>query len=245
MQQERPIVLTIAGFDPCGGAGVLADIKTAEQLQVQGMAVITANTIQTGDSFVHIDWQPIDIVLKGIQTLMSSYKIDVVKIGIVRDFGFLRAITDRVKSLNENAFIIWDTIIKSSSGFSFFKEEDMPLLPKVLNSIDLLTPNFIEYNLLKPFISSDFANAVLVKGGHREDDKGTDILMQNGKAFIIHSLAQDVFPKHGSGCVLSSAVAAGIALGKPPEDACRLAKRYAENFLNSNSSLIGYHYDAG
>jgi len=241
MQENRPIVLSIAGFDPCGGAGVLADVKTFEQLKTHGMAVITANTIQTEDHFMAIEWQDIQTVQKGIEMLMHRYAIKVIKIGIVKDFMFLKSIVDTVKVNNSEAFIIWDPVIKSSSGFTFFNKDDVKKLPEALTDIDLLTPNFNEYQLLESVLTQ--SNNVLVKGGHRKEQVGVDILKIGSHETAILPDAVSVSPKHGSGCVLSSAIAAAIALGQDLETACRLGKKYVEQYLNSHHSLLGHHHD--
>lgn len=241
MQENRPLVLSVAGFDPCGGAGVLADIKTFERLKTQGMAVITANTIQTEDHFMAIEWQNTQTVQKGIETLMHRYTIKVIKIGIVKDFMFLKSIVDTIKANNSEAFIIWDPVIKSSSGFTFFNKDDVKKLPEVLTEIDLLTPNFNEYQLLKSVLTE--SNNVLIKGGHRKEQVGVDILRIGTHEIAILPDTTSVHPKHGSGCVLSSAIAAHFALGQDLETACRLGKKYVEQFLNSHPSLLGHHHD--
>lgn len=241
MQENRPIVLSIAGFDPCGGAGVLADVKTFEQLKTQGMAIITANTIQTEDCFEAIEWMDIAMVKKSIETLIHRYVVKVVKIGVVKDFMFLKSIVDTIKVNNSKAFIIWDPVIKSSSGFNFFKEDDIKELPVVLPYIDLLTPNYDEYELLGSVLTED--NKVLIKGGHREEQVGVDILRIGTHEIAILPDTTSVHPKHGSGCVLSSAIAAHFALGHNLETACRLGKKYVEQYLNTHPSLLGHHHD--
>lgn len=241
MQKNRKIVLSIAGFDPCGGAGVLADVKTFEQLHTQGMAIVTANTIQTEDSFLTIEWQDVRSVQKSIETLMHRYPVNVVKIGIVRDFMFLETILKTIKKNSSNMFIVWDPVLRSSTGYTFFNENDLRLLSEILPQIDLLTPNFDEYQLLEPLLSH--SAKVLVKGGHRKEQIGVDILKVGKDAVTILPGDLTVFPKHGSGCVLSSAIAAHIALGRDLETACRLGKNYVEQYLNSHSSLLGYHHD--
>ena len=92
MPKVRPYCLTIAGFDPSGGAGVLADIKTFEQNKVQGLAVITANTIQTEDSFEKINWIEESMVVDQLMTLLNRYEIKFVKIGLIQSGEFLEKI---------------------------------------------------------------------------------------------------------------------------------------------------------
>lgn len=241
MSQGRPIVLTVAGFDPCGGAGVLADVKTFEQLKTYGMAIVTANTIQTEDRFVSIDWLQLNAIEKGIETLMNQYDIQVVKIGIVKGTAFLKGIVDTIKTINNKAFIVWDPVIKSSSGFTFFDLEKTEELSATMQEIDLLTPNFPEFQLLEKYLH-DKMN-VLVKGGHRTEQIGVDILKTQYKETALMPEEVSIYPKHGSGCVLSAAIAAYIALGCGLEAACRSGKSYVEHYLNSNTTLIGHHYD--
>ncbi|WP_346238963.1 hydroxymethylpyrimidine/phosphomethylpyrimidine kinase [Niabella insulamsoli] len=242
MLKERPIVLSIAGFDPCGGAGVLADIKTIEQHQVQGMAIITAHTIQTEQEVAALEWQPLDLILTSIRILAEKYPVSVAKIGIVSGFDFLHKIVDAIKQLNENAFIVWDPIISSSSGRQFFEMDDVTCWKKLAPHIDLITPNYLEYELLKAYEIWSTANAILIKGGHRDQLKGTDLLIQNKNHIEIFPTAESVHAKHGSGCVLSAAIASNIALGYDLPEACRLGKIYVERFLNSHPSLLGYHH---
>lgn len=246
MQTERPFVISIAGFDPSGGAGLLADIKTFEQLQIQGLGICTAMTLQTESEFYSLQWQPIDEILLAIDVLMKKYQVEVIKIGVVKDAGFLTQIVKKVKSINAEAKIIWDPVLKSTSEFSFFDLNTISELKNVLNEIDLITPNYNEYKVLKEnnlFENPQNLCAVLIKGGHREDKIGTDILMDNGKEIYIqpNDASSDFYPKHGSGCVLSSAIAGYLAREQNLENACRDGKLYIEKFLTSNPTLLGYH----
>ncbi|MDN4014866.1 hydroxymethylpyrimidine/phosphomethylpyrimidine kinase [Chryseobacterium gambrini] len=246
MQKERPFVMSIAGFDPSGGAGVLADIKTFEQLKVQGLAVCTAMTLQTESEFYTLQWQPIDEIVSAIGVLMKKYKVEAVKIGVVKDAEFLAQIVKKLKSINPEVKIVWDPVLKSTSEFSFFDLNTISDVKNVLDQIDLITPNYYEYNVLKEhrlFQPSENGCSVLIKGGHREDKIGTDILIQNGKEIFIElSETFSVFyPKHGSGCVLSSAIVSHLANGENLQNACRKGKLYIEKFLASNPTLLGFH----
>ena len=100
MPTNRPFVLSIAGFDPSGGAGVLADIKTFEQHQVNGFAITTANTIQTENMFYEIQWTDLSFVIRSIETLFLSYEISTVKIGIVPGLHYLNRILSSIKLLS-------------------------------------------------------------------------------------------------------------------------------------------------
>mgnify|MGYP000996419588 CR=1 FL=1 len=239
MQENRPIVLSIAGLDPCAGAGVLADIKTFEQLKVYGMSVITANTIQTEDAFFDIQWHAIDTVLQTIHTLMQRYNIAAVKIGIVPNLAFLHAIVQAVKTNNSNAFIVWDPVLTSSTGFDFFYEADWSEHIGVLQQLDLITPNYNEYQILSTHLDTE--TNLFIKGGHRTEQVGMDILRIGHFEKQFEPQVDAVFPKHGSGCVLSAAIAAYGSLGYTLIEACSHAKKYIETYLNSHPSLLGYH----
>ncbi|SHL17578.1 hydroxymethylpyrimidine/phosphomethylpyrimidine kinase [Chryseobacterium polytrichastri] len=246
MQKERSFVMSIAGYDPSGGAGLLADIKTFEQLKVQGLGVCTAMTLQTESRCLSLNWQPLSEIIQSIEILMKSYDVQVVKIGVVKDAWMLGEIVTTIKLINPEAKIVWDPVLKSTSEFSFFDLSTIPELENVLKQIDLITPNYNEYQVLKEahlFSQSQSSCSVLIKGGHREDKVGTDILIENGKEIIIepNDKISVFYSKHGSGCVLSSAIASYLALGNNLEEACKQGKLYIEEFLKSNPSLLGYH----
>lgn len=246
MQTERSFVMSIAGYDPSGGAGLLADIKTFEQLKVQGLGVCTAMTLQTESRFLNLNWQPLEGILNSINVLMKKYKVEAVKTGVVKDAQFLTQIVEKIKSINPEAKIIWDPVLKSTSEFSFFDLNTISELENILKQIDLITPNYNEYKVLQEFnLFKNTKNScsILIKGGHGEDQLGTDILLENGKEILIHTTDKTsvYYPKHGSGCVLSSAIASHLALGKNVEEACRNGKLYIEKFLTSNLTLLGFH----
>lgn len=246
MQTDRPFVMSIAGYDPSGGAGLLADIKVFEQLTVQGLGICTAMTVQTESQFFSIEWQPLETILSSIDIMMKNYPIKAIKIGVVKDAEFLIEIIKTIKLNNSEAIIVWDPVLKSTSEFSFFDLNTISKLKNVIRQIDLLTPNYNEYKVLQEnhvFEVGDGSCSVLIKGGHRVDKTGTDILIQNGKEIPINpnDKASAFYPKHGSGCVLSSAITSHLAKGENLETACRKGKSYIEKFLTSNPTLLGFH----
>lgn len=243
MQAERFFVMSIAGYDPSGGAGLLADIKTFEQLKVQGLGVCTAMTVQTESECLSLEWQSLDTVLSTIDVLMKKYDVEAVKIGVVKDADYITQMVEKIKSINTEAKIVWDPVLKSTSEFSFFDINTISDLKNVLKQMDLITPNYNEYKILQKADLFENSCSVLIKGGHREDKIGTDTLIENGKEISIQPYDNTFvyYPKHGSGCVLSSAIAAYLAKGENLENACRKGKQYIENFLKSNATLLGFH----
>lgn len=251
MSKKLPFVLSIAGFDPSAGAGVLADVKTFEQHRVYGFAVNTGNTIQTENEFFEMQWTDLDFVLKSLEKLFDNYKIKAVKIGIVPSLEYLKKIILTIKRLSSKTKIVWDTILKSTTEFDFMSIENQTILIEILQEIDLITPNYDEILQL----SSKGINAettaillseycpVLLKGGHNPDEIGFDYLYLKNEFFSIEPNTNiEIFDKHGSGCVLSSAITANLALGQDLKTACTNAKKYIESYLQSNPTKLGYHY---
>jgi hydroxymethylpyrimidine/phosphomethylpyrimidine kinase len=249
MSADRPFVLTIAGLDPSGGAGILADIKTFEQHKVIGFAIATANTIQTENKFETIEWTDLSFVIRSIEILFKSYSIKTVKIGIVPSLHYLNRILSTIKLLSPKTQIVWDPVLKSTTEFEFIKMKDQLDLNQILSKVDLITPNYNEIEVLFPgFISeklwlqNQIPTSVLLKGGHNPTETGTDRLFLKNEIIDLLPSKEKCFEKHGSGCVLSSAITANLALNFPLIEACKNAKTYIEKYLSSTSNLIGYHY---
>ena len=260
MNYNRPIILSIAGFDPCGGAGILADIKTFEQHQCLGMAVNTAITNQTEDTFISVNWFSYDDLISHIKPLVAKYKIDFVKIGIVENLNTLQSIVTFLKQQNKNITIVWDTVLSASTGFNFITDLDKTKLQEVLKHIYLITPNTNEAKKLSGLSDekkaaeylSQFCN-VLLKGGHSKENEGVDFLYLQKETTAHSDSAQyppfsiqqqttnNKYPKHGSGCILSSAITSNLALGNDLRTSCIKAKQYIETILSSNTYLLAYH----
>ncbi len=249
MSTLRPIVLTIAGFDPTGGAGTLADIKALENHKVLGLAVITANTIQTEENVLAVSWEKQDFVLQQLTTILNHYKPEVVKIGIVQNCQNLLLYINLIKDKYPSTQIVWDPVFKATGSFSFTDNADEATLHSILNLIDVITPNYLEIHDLVQSKKDALEKAcelsqyctVILKGGHNENALGFDYLIQKGNIQTYAPKKLSDFPKHGSGCVLSSVIAANLALGEPIEYAMYNAKRYMEKYLESNHTLLGYH----
>ncbi|RAV99013.1 hydroxymethylpyrimidine/phosphomethylpyrimidine kinase [Pseudochryseolinea flava] len=250
MQDARNYVMTVAGLDPSGGAGILADIKTFEQHRVYGLSVCTASTLQTADTFHAIRWTPLHEVLRDIDTLMEAYPINVVKTGIVPSFQYLSEIIHLIKKKNPTAKIVVDPVLRSSTGFTFVTPGEKTKLEKLLRLVYLLTPNAHEVQVLTEDVDSirgaqqlsRYCN-VLLKGGHLDDAHHfVDHLFIKGEAHAITGSNKKTSAKHGSGCVLSAAIAANLTRGLSLAQSCFEGKAYTEKFLSSNTSLLGYHY---
>ncbi|MES2284388.1 MAG: hydroxymethylpyrimidine/phosphomethylpyrimidine kinase [Bacteroidota bacterium] len=249
MAEERTYVLSIAGFDPSGGAGILADIKTFEANKVCGMGAVTALTFQNDTEFESLKWIEEEEILKQVLVLERKFDFRVIKIGLIKDLATLEVLISNLQSPISNLQLIWDPIIKASAGFEFHENFEKEKLFSLLKCCFLITPNTDEIKFLTGIDNpmkaaeelSKYCN-VLLKGGHNMEEPGVDYLFMKNKIEKIEPTEKNIFPKHGSGCVLSSAIAANLALGNDLITSCRKAKKYVEQFLSSSPSLLGVHH---
>ncbi|PCJ87295.1 MAG: hydroxymethylpyrimidine/phosphomethylpyrimidine kinase [Flavobacteriales bacterium] len=244
----RPYALSIAGFDPSGGAGILADIKTFENHKVYGFGVCTAITFQNDMEFEGINWVSVEKIKKQIDTLFRKFEISYAKIGIIPNLNILLEIIDFLAAKNPEIQIIWDPILQASAGFAIHNKVDKKQLLTICEKLTLITPNIPEMEALVPDMQVKKGAEmlchycpVLLKGGHR-DGAPIDHLFGNGdQAEIYNGERIEGEIKHGTGCVLSAAVVANLALRQPLFNACRKAQKYVRGFISSNESRLGYH----
>lgn len=242
---ERTYVCSIAGHDPSAGAGITADLKTFEMHQVYGFGVLTATTWQNDEKVARVQWLPATDIVDQLALLVPKFRVDYYKIGIIEHLDCLLQVCDSIRQVNPGATIVWDPVLRASADYPFF--QGAVDWKQLRGRVDWLTPNLPEFERL---IGSDEQAlrlsrhfTILKKGGHAEEQKGRDLLFYKGSCHVLDPEANTGVPKakHGSGCVLSAAICANLARGASPLEACRLAKRYIEKFLSSNSSLLGWH----
>ncbi|MGL1887676.1 MAG: hydroxymethylpyrimidine/phosphomethylpyrimidine kinase [Reichenbachiella sp.] len=242
---KNNLVLSIAGFDPCGGAGILADIQTMHQLEVQGMAIVTALTYQNEDDLWGIEWKDFDPIKSQIDALLADYQFNVIKIGIINGLELLDKLLKYLQRRLPNAKIVWDPILKSSSGFDFVQKIESDTFKRILNRVHLITPNRWEYEKISQSLGTEvWPCNVLKKGGHSDTNDTSDILIdEKGHETRIEGTRIEGKDKHGTGCVLSSAVSASLSKGSSLIEACTIAKDYTEKYIHSGSTKLGRHYE--
>lgn len=245
MGKSRVNVLTIAGFDPSGGAGIAADLKVFEQYKVYGFAACTAITYQNQSTFEAVDWVENTQLLKQMDLQFQQHRIDYVKIGLIKGFEQLESILSYLRE--KKVKIVLDPILSASAGYDFHSAT-AGNFENHLKDLFLITPNWKEAQLMTgeenpidQLMKWSHECAIYLKGGHRTDKVGQDVLLYEGKEFHFNPKVTIKGEKHGSGCVLSSALLAGLAKGFPLQKACLKAKDYTARFLRSNSGLLGYH----
>lgn len=251
MNNKRPVVLSIAGFDPSGGAGILADIKTFEMNHVYGLGVCSSVTYQNESEFDGVDWMSFDSMQRQLEVLFRRHIINVIKIGLIGDLQVLNSLLDYLKEQNVNAKIIWDPILKASAGFDFHNTVNQDLLSEILCKLYLVTPNMPEAIRLAAVSENPMVSAialhkyvnVYLKGGHGTGSDADDLLLTSEGYHRIEGRRIEHGEKHGSGCVLSAAIAANLAREVSLPLACRNARKYINQFLQSNVTLLGYHHE--
>jgi hydroxymethylpyrimidine/phosphomethylpyrimidine kinase len=231
--------LTIAGSDSSGGAGIQADLKTFSALGVYGASVITSLTAQNTKGVQSVFPAPREIVKAQLESVLSDLNIKAIKTGMLANDALIKAVVEGLKAHTAIPLIV-DPVMVSQSGHNLLEKDAIVVMrEKLLPLASLLTPNLHEAAKLteSPMAQSENemalqgrillslgAKAVLVKGGHAEGTESVDIFVD--KKGVKRFTAPRVATKntHGTGCALSSAIAAFIAQGLPLNEAIAKAK---------------------
>jgi hydroxymethylpyrimidine/phosphomethylpyrimidine kinase len=236
-----PIALTIAGSDSSGGAGIQADLKTFAALGVYGASVITALTAQNTQGVSGIHQVPAEFVTAQIDAVFSDLVVGAVKIGMVAHPPVIDAIVAGLARWSPN-HVVLDPVMVATSGDRLLAAEAVEALrTKLIPLASVITPNLPEAAaLLDEAVAADEATieqqgkrllglgckAVLIKGGHGEGAESIDYLVGANGAIALAAPRIATKNTHGTGCSLSSAIAAGLARGEGTETAVRNAKAW-------------------
>ena len=236
-----PVALTIAGSDSSGGAGIQADLKTFAALGVYGASAITALTAQNTRGVTGIHPVPPQFVVDQIDAVFGDLAVGAVKIGMVAQLAVIEAVADALKRWSPD-HIVLDPVMVATSGDRLLNAGAVNALREQLIPIaSLVTPNLPEAAaLLDEAVATDEAAiesqgrkllalgcpAVLIKGGHGEGSESLDYLVRAEGVIVLSSPRIKTGNTHGTGCSLSSAIAAGLAKGEPLETAVRNAKSF-------------------
>lgn len=242
----KPYALSIAGFDPSAGAGILADVKTFEANGVYGMAVVSALTWQNDVEFDKVEWVDVVKIKEQVAVLLRRFEIKHVKIGLIENVEILDEMVTFFHEQIEEPIIVYDPIIKASAGFTFHAKPDAFL--DVLQKVYCITPNIPEaewlfgrQNLHEQLEAQSESLNIYLKGGHGNDNTVTDLVFVSDHTYAFANDRIEKGTKHGSGCVLSAALTAQLALGNDLPTAAENANAYTHQFLASSKTLLGYH----
>lgn len=243
-------VLTIAGSDSCGGAGIQADLKTMSACGVYGMSVITAITAQNSKGVFDIQELELSIIKSQFEVLYEDIRIDAIKIGMLSSSNITETVYSFLKEKNIKNIIL-DPVMVSKSGYFLLKEEAINSLKKLISISKLVTPNIPEAEILSGIaienendmiqagmiIKEIGAKNVLIKGGHRKDNC-TDILIDEENSIIkFYGERIDTINTHGTGCSLSSAITSFISKGYSIEKSIFMGKNFITEGIKNSFSI--------
>ena len=247
---QQPTVLTIAGSDSSGGAGIQADLKTMTAHGVYGMSALTALTAQNTTGVTDILAVPPAFLAAQIDAVFTDIPPDAVKIGMVADAALIRVIAKKLAKYRARNIVL-DPVMVATSGARLIAEEAVDALCKELvPRADLITPNIPEAEVLADMAITDRTAmtaaaariherthaAVLMKGGHSVDD-ANDLLVDDTGARWFEGRRIATSNTHGTGCTLSSAIASNLARGIDTDTAVAQAKAYLSGALAAGLDL--------
>jgi hydroxymethylpyrimidine/phosphomethylpyrimidine kinase len=251
------VALTIAGSDSSGGAGIQADLKTFAAFGVYGASVVTALTAQNTQGVASVHVVPADFVSAQMDAVFADLDVKAVKIGMVAQLATSDAIAEGLERWKAQ-HIVLDPVMVATSGDRLLAADAVEALRrKLIPRALLITPNLPEAAALldEPVASSEAAiegqgkrllsmgcRAVLIKGGHGKGTESIDYLFgDNGSTVALAAPRIATKNTHGTGCSLSSAIAAGLAKGESLENAVRQAKTWVSAAIAAADSLgIGH-----
>ncbi|MDD1782632.1 bifunctional hydroxymethylpyrimidine kinase/phosphomethylpyrimidine kinase [Enterovibrio sp. ZSDZ35] len=255
-QTKTPIVLTIAGSDSGGGAGIQADIKAISATGGYACSVITAITAQNTQGVSAIFPIPIEHVAHQLDAVFSDLNIVAVKVGMLADSNIIRTVAEKIKQYRPQ-FLVVDPVMVATSGDLLLETDAISTLKsELLPLADIITPNLPEgaalTGLAIPNNEDEMSNmivdlrllgakSVLLKGGHLEkDESSNDLLILKDTVDELRAKRIKTKNTHGTGCSLSSAIASYLAQGNDLQKAVQLGKQYiSEAIAHADELEVG------
>src|SRR5512137_1048862 len=251
-----PNIATIAGVDPSGGAGVLADVKAISALRGYACAVIAALTAQNTTAVTGVHAVPADFVRLQIDTLFADVRIDAVKIGMVGAAPVIVTVADRLRHWKPPHVVLDPVMVAKSGDAMLAKEAVGALVESLLPQATVVTPNLPEAGVLleqrapetlremyraaerlRERMAHDGVRWVYLKGGHLPAGDATDLLHDGDRMIELASPRVDTKNTHGTGCTLSAALAALLPQSPDVPTAARAAKDYLTAALRAADDL--------
>jgi len=247
-----PVALTIAGSDSGGGAGVQADIKAMQANGVYATSVLTAITAQNTVAVTDAMNLPVSIIESQIDAVLSDIRIDAAKTGMLSSGDIIRAVAAKIRE-HEIRPLVVDPVMISKSGYSLLEDDAVQaLIDEMLPLATVCTPNaheaarLVGYEILSESAARAAAEeilamgpaAVLVKGGHLdEEEDAVDVLYDGTEFHIFRSERIDTPHTHGTGCTYAATIAANLAKGQDVQKAVENAKSYVTEAIRAGLSI--------
>jgi hydroxymethylpyrimidine/phosphomethylpyrimidine kinase len=252
-------VLTIAGSDSGGGAGIQADLKTFAAHGVFGATALTAVTAQNtlGVSAIHV--VPAELVTAQIEAVASDIGCDAVKTGMLANAGIVEAVAAAIESFDLPQLVV-DPVMMAKGGDRLLREDEVDAIRAVLLRLArVVTPNVPEAEVLAGLSIQSIDDmreaahrilrlgpaAVIVKGGHLSGPAAIDLLVEGDRELVLSAPRLDVRHTHGTGCTFAAAIAARLALGASLDEAARGAKQYVTGAMRFGVDVGGGHQPLG
>jgi len=252
-ERTKPIVLSVAGLDPCGGAGVYSDVNIFNSHGLRGMAVPTTITIQNDESFKKIKSVEQDLFVETLRFMFESYKISGLKIGLITELYHIDAVAACINEFKP-AVTMLDPIISSSSGFNFWDKAMLKAVTQtLLPCVDVITPNCseaitildsigevtqtLDQKELAKKLNAAFRTKVVVTGGDSSNNGRVTDVFYDGISLETRTSEYFDLPKglkHGTGCVFSASLISHMCKGLDFAAAGALAALFVENKLRGN-----------
>ena len=251
-RREYTTVLTIAGSDGSGGAGIQAELKAIAACGCYGLSVITAITAQNTIGVIDAYHLPAKVIRAQFEAIAEDIRIDAVKIGMLGSPEAAETVSSLLESL-VGIPVVLDTVLRSTGGKTLFPADGAGSMKRLLfPAASLITPNLPEAAVLAGLdrqpstgeeieraariLHGDGARSVLVKGGHGEGDECRDCLLHEGRCYWFTSRKIETVNTHGTGCTLSSAIASQLAAGKDMVDSVERGIAYTRWSIQAGAS---------
>ena len=253
--RELPVVLTIAGSDSGGGAGIQADLKTFEALGVFGTTAITCLTAQNPDEVTAIEPVAPEMVAQQVRTVCEGFPVAAAKTGMLYSAAIIESVAKVVSECLAGPLVL-DPVMVATSGARLLRDDAADALKSVLLPLaTVITPNVPELELLCGRTPTDekslceaaaevaerYGVACIAKGGHLEGDTVTDVLYARGQDYVFTAPRLDVEETHGTGCTFAAAVTALLAGGASLEAAAAGAQAFVGAALAASRPTGGEH----
>jgi hydroxymethylpyrimidine/phosphomethylpyrimidine kinase len=247
-------ILVIAGMDPTAGAGILADMRVATMHGLRAVGVPTAATVQDTEGVRAVEPATPSVVKAQLRALIDDVRIDAVKIGMLGDTSIARVVAEALGTLDAEVPVIWDPVLMPSrGGVPLLRGDVRDALAALLPRVRLITPNLNEVSAISGIPIADLpamrqaatglraagARAVLIKGGHLPPPHDATDLLDDG-GFVVTLAGERIAtpgPVHGSGCVLSTAIACNMAEGQTLQQAVAGAKAFMTERLRKTLAV--------
>lgn len=252
-QINYPCVLTIAGTDPSGGAGIQADIKTISATGCYAASVITALVAQNTQGVQAIQAVPADFVMQQIDSVFSDLDISAVKIGMLHNKNIIETVSSALEKFKPKNIVL-DPVMVAKNGCELLPANTIHFIQeRLFPLVNLITPNLLEAEKIlgekiETFsdmeraaekIGNSFNINVLLKGGHMNSTQSSDVLYSKNdfSHYWFHEERINTKNTHGTGCTLSSAIASYLAKGCTLQNAIHIAKKYLTKAIESGRNF--------